>query len=139
MKRILLLFLLSAVSLSAIEPIGGIKASIYSENSQYIVIRDIQAMQYSLPKNTIKTELKIGANVTDWLTIYTKIDTYMVKADCSIYFNPYQNDYFITAFFDLGEFQLGVEHVCYHPVLVYGVEEVEKYGGYSSAFISWEF
>lgn len=141
MKKLIILTLLATtLSLHAITPTGGIKVSTYQTNVT-MMFYDSHYLDYEiLPKYAMEIEYKLGAQINDYFYVGGRIDTYMaLPKEGSIYFRPFQNDYFITAAFTLGMFSLGIEHICYHPVSTAGDNYVGKYGGYSSAFVEWEF
>lgn len=66
-------------------------------------------------ENLFMSDVTIGVQAWDFLTVEGQIKTVMQKAS-SVYFQPYQDEYYVRAFVEYKGFLLGAEHVCYHPV-----------------------
>jgi len=98
-----------------------------------------------VPQGSFNLDIKVGAILWDFLWVEGEIDTLMLPLDSfgissgaySGSFSPFQNDYGARAGIDFVGFRLGVEHWCYHPVMVLGEKRVEKYGGKNKVFLEY--
>lgn len=79
----------------------------------------------TMQENIYQTDVTIGAEIAEVFSIEGQIKTDMLKDG---YFQPFQDEYYIRAFFEYNGFKIGAEHVCYHPVES-AAWEVYQYGG----------
>lgn len=66
--------------------------------------------------NQFETEIIIGAELFDFISIEGEILTYMNPKKITKY-QPYQEEYSIRVFATYGPLTIGAEHTCYHPVI----------------------
>lgn len=75
-----------------------------------------------------QTDITVGVEVKEFLTIQGRIVTSMTAPDDLPYFEPYQDDYYIGAHIEHNGWKLEFMHLCSHPVFYRGTMYQEERG-----------
>ena len=92
-----------------------------------------------MPDHRVSMDVTAGVKLFGVLSVEGQINTECVPPweNGSIYFAPYQSDYYFRVYAEYKGLSVGLEHLCRHPTIS-GTHVTQWYGGHDEFWIQYE-